>query len=407
MGPITLFDKSFLQSLSADEAVWFDHFFMPIVCPVFYVETLGDLAKGPIKGRSADEIVQDIAGKFPEWSGSPCGFHSELLTNDLLGHHVPLRYQIPRPGGRMVKSGVVFEQTDEEIAFSRWNNGEFERVERLVAVVWRKALGELDLVAAGKEMRSIGFTPKAFETLQDAKDAAQALVAGNVNPYARLALATQFFRIPKDLHPRIAQAWQREAKRTLPEFAAYAAYCLTVEIFFQMALGAGLIGGERPSNRTDIAYLFYLPFSMMFVSSDKLHRQTAPLFMRSEQAFVWGQDLKAALKAVNEHFLKLPEEEREKGISAFAHAPPAGNLVADLWDKFLRKGYRDEPRVKMDPEKEAELVERFKEFSAQPTISSPAASTDDAEMVSVQRKVRKRRGSWWQIAKDYKETSAA
>lgn len=174
-----------------------------------------------------------------------------------------------------------------------------------------------------------------------------------------------------------------------------------------MALGAGLIGGERPSNRTDIAYLFYLPFSMMFVSSDKLHRQTAPLFMRSEQAFVWGQDLKAALKAVNEHFLKLPEEEREKGISAFAHAPPAGNLVADLWDKFLRKGYRDEPRVKMDPEKEAELVERFKEFSAQPTISSPAASTDDAEMVSVQRKVRKRRGSWWQIAKDYKETSAA
>ena len=90
----------------------------------------------------------------------------------------------------MVKSGVVFEQTDEEIAFSRWNNGEFERVERLVAVVWRKALGELDLVAAGKEMRSIGFTPKAFETLQDAKDAAQALVAGNVNPYARLALAT-------------------------------------------------------------------------------------------------------------------------------------------------------------------------------------------------------------------------
>ena len=37
MGPITLFDKSFLQAISLDEAVWFDRF----VCPVFYVETLG------------------------------------------------------------------------------------------------------------------------------------------------------------------------------------------------------------------------------------------------------------------------------------------------------------------------------------------------------------------------------
>lgn len=28
MGPIVLFDKSFLQALSVDEAVWFDHFFL-------------------------------------------------------------------------------------------------------------------------------------------------------------------------------------------------------------------------------------------------------------------------------------------------------------------------------------------------------------------------------------------
>jgi hypothetical protein len=34
MGPITLFDKSFVQAISLDEAVWFDRFFMPVVCPV-------------------------------------------------------------------------------------------------------------------------------------------------------------------------------------------------------------------------------------------------------------------------------------------------------------------------------------------------------------------------------------
>jgi hypothetical protein len=35
MGPIALFDKSFLQAISLDESVWFDHFFLAVVCPLF------------------------------------------------------------------------------------------------------------------------------------------------------------------------------------------------------------------------------------------------------------------------------------------------------------------------------------------------------------------------------------
>jgi hypothetical protein len=44
------------------------------------------------------------------------------------------------------------------------------------------------------------------------------------------------------------------------------------------------------------------------VSSDDLHRRCAPLFLRPDQEFVWGIDMKPALKAVNAHFLQLPEE---------------------------------------------------------------------------------------------------
>jgi len=131
MGPMALFDKSFLQSISTDESVWFDHFFMPIVCPVFYVETLGNLAKEATKRRSPESVVRDIANKFPEWAGSPCGFHVDLVIRDLLGDHVGLRHQIPRPGGRFVKSGVVFDQTPEEEAFHRWRDGKFQDVERI------------------------------------------------------------------------------------------------------------------------------------------------------------------------------------------------------------------------------------------------------------------------------------
>jgi hypothetical protein len=409
LGPIALFDKSFLQSISADESVWFDHFFMPIVCPVFYVETLGDLAKAPGRRGPPEVIVRDIANKFPEWAGSPCVFHSQIAINDLLGNRVELQFQIPRPGGRPVKSGTVFEQTPEEEAFHRWHNGQFHEVERLAAAHWRKALSELDLVAVGKEMRALGFTPSACGSLEEAKAIAEKLVNGADRPYSRLALAAQFFDIPGHLHPQITEAWQRSGKRSLSEFAPYAAYALTVELFFQIALGAGLIGGERPSNRTDIAYLFYLPFAMVFVSSDDLHRRTAPLFMRPDQTFAWGIDLKQALRAVNDHFLQLPEDEREKGISSFAHAPPPGNLAADLWDRFMRKGYRDERPARMErDEDEAELVRRLKAFAKQPTLSAAEMTAgEEAEMISISRMVRKKRGSWWQMPKDFKEQPEA
>src|SRR6266566_2035333 len=136
MGPIALFDKSFLQSIGTDELVWFDHFFLPVICPVFYVETLGDLAKAPTKRGPPEVIVRDIANKFPEWGGSPCSFHIDLVIGDLLGQHVGLKYQIPRPGGRRVKSGTVFDPTPEEQAFHRWHKGEFQEVERLAAAAW-------------------------------------------------------------------------------------------------------------------------------------------------------------------------------------------------------------------------------------------------------------------------------
>jgi hypothetical protein len=282
----------------------------------------------------------------------------------------------------------------------------FKEVERIAATAWRKTLDELDLVSVQKEMRAIGFTQKTCKTLADAKAIADALVAATNNPFAQLALVMQFFHVPRDLHPSIAERWQRSPRQKLSDFAPYAAYALTVEIFFQVALGAGLIGGERPSNRTDIAYLFYLPFCMILISSDDLHRRTAPLFMRDDQSFVWGIDLKADLRSINTHYLQLPESERDKGILSFAKSPPDGSMVADLWDRFMRKGIRDEDPVKMSPEKEAALVAKLKAFSQQPTLSSvEGVPPDEPEMVSVHRMVRHRRGSWWQLPKDYKEPS--
>ena len=68
MAPSALFDKSFLQALSTDEAVWFDHFMMPVICPIFIVETLGDLFKDG-KERQGVEDLRSLAIKALEKEG--------------------------------------------------------------------------------------------------------------------------------------------------------------------------------------------------------------------------------------------------------------------------------------------------------------------------------------------------
>jgi len=400
MGPIALFDKSFLQSLSTDEAVWFDHFFLPVVCPVFYVETLADLAKEPGK-RTPEDVVRDIANKFPEKSGSPCAFHLVLCTSDLLGYPAPMNSQIPRQGARMVKTGAVFDQSPEEIAFQRWQKSEFYEVERLAAAEWRRQLGELDLNAIARELRSLGIDGKSCKSLDQARDLARLLVTGTTLPLARLKLATLFLQVPVQRHNDIIRRWNESGAGTIEKFAPYASFVLTIELFFHIGLAANLIDAGRVSNRTDIAYLCYLPFCNVFVSSDNLHRRCAPLFLRANQEFIWGYDLKAGLSATNAHFLKLPEEEREKGIFSFANAPPKDNYLGELWFRRMGKAAGEVKEVPRDPEKDADLVRQFKEHRKAATLppGDPAAQKDP-DMLSVSRLVRRKRGSWYQIPKD-------
>jgi hypothetical protein len=107
--------------------------------------------------------------------------------------------------------------------------------------------------------------------------------------------------------------------------------------------------------------------------------------MRDNQSFVWGMDLKLALQSINSHFLQLPEAEREKGILSFAKSPPNGNIVTDLWDRFVRKGFRDEEPVKIDPMEEAALVARLKAFNRQPRLRKGEAEGHRVHEVSTLR----------------------
>ena len=134
-GPIAVFDNSALQSLSVDESVFFDNFYLPVVTPLFFVETLADLEKSVRKGHSAEEVVGIIAAKTPVMNGAPNVHHLRLVQHELLGDVIKMDHRPVVGEARRVitgdQRGIVVEQLPEMEAFQRWQEGSFLDLERL------------------------------------------------------------------------------------------------------------------------------------------------------------------------------------------------------------------------------------------------------------------------------------
>ena len=75
----------------------------------------------------------------------------------------------------------------------------------------------------------------------------------------------------------------------------YTTHVFKVDLLFYLGIDRGFISGERASNQADMAYLYYLPFAMVFVSGDELHRRTVPLFLSEDQSYLDIEEMKAAL----------------------------------------------------------------------------------------------------------------
>lgn len=120
----------------------------------------------------------------------------------------------------------------------------------------------------------------------------------------------------------ILARWNAAGLPGIRIYAPYLTHILTVDLFFYLAMAASQVGSQRRSNMADMAYLYYLPFCMVLTSRDNLLVRTAPLFLRADQSFVHGDDLKADLKRLDLHYDALPEEEKKKGVYHFAAYPP-------------------------------------------------------------------------------------
>ena len=408
MGPIILFDKSFLQSLSLDEAVFFDHFFYSNICPILYVETLADLNKIAAGGRPSEEEVSIIADKTPEMNGMTNAFHGQMCVADLLGYRIPMTGQVMLPRGRPVRhggqSGVVFGVSPEVQAFHRWQEHRFMEVEHDFARIWREMLNLTDFDKLTRILRRLGLRPGRCKRLEDAKNIADAMIISHDNPSERIRLTFWSLAIPKKFQRHILLRWALEEQPPLIKFAPYASFVLSVQIFFQIARATELVS-KKPSAVMDISYLFYLPFCMVFTSSDKLHERCAPLFLRPDQKFISGHDLKTDLSRIVDHFDAASEVEKEKGLYAFAEKPPTeqNSLVTRLWDLYL-PNWRNTSNVSVnrDYKEDEYLVKHLQTFAKAPRLRPQEIDFDlqNPDAMVLEHNVSKRRGKWWQLPKD-------
>ncbi|WP_437186695.1 hypothetical protein SH668x_000044 [Planctomicrobium sp. SH668] len=322
---------------------------------------------------------------------------------NLLGKDVFLNGKVVMAGGGKERvSGhvmVAFPETLEAKSFLRWSQGHFGEDEQRAAVDWRNAEvayqteGVIDVLK-----RVNAFEECTCSTLTDVIDAVDSVLM-KLRPDQQVHLAIQLFQLERD-KSTILTRFAQEKNPPLSTFAPYVAFALRIELFYHIGVNASRISKVH---RLDVTYLMYLPFCQVFVSTDWVHRDCAPLFISDGQSVVWGPELKAALKILNDRYSALPESKLCQSLFTIAPCPPLDveNLVTELWKKhgggcLPPQGTREELK---------ELVAFWQ--NQIPTLDEIAESGGNLSLtalppdaVVLKRTSRKRRGSWWRVPEE-------
>jgi len=278
-----MFDKSFLESLNLDEAVWLDQFFLSSITPLFFVETLADLEKQVHRGRTPEQVVGSIARKTPDMQAHLNPHHMSLLWAELNGEKITMDGRIMRAGGQLAQldgqQAIFYQMSPEEEAFNRWQNGEFLDLERQIAKKWRRDVSNVDHSKNYALFKNLYGSFRRPRSLADAKHIAGTLI-DLIEEELSLRFGLSLVGVPPEFHDSVVQRWAAAGKKPLGEFAPY---------------------------------------------------------FRHDQSFIKGPELKADLRRIDEHFSSLPDEVKSQDLFKFAMDLPeeACPLVVQLWDKHL------------------------------------------------------------------------
>lgn len=409
MGPSLIFDKSTLESLNLDDSVWLDHFFRTIITPLFFIETLADLEKLVHNGRTAEQVVGHLARRTPDMNSYPAMHHRKLLDVELSGtNKIVMDGRPVLSGGKPVKlnesKGLIFPKTEEEEAFFRWQRGDFLDLERQMAKFWRRNVCDVDHAEAYAFFQRFFPGGRKPRDLTEAKAMADAYVDAPDREWS-LRFGLSLLGYAPDPQSCVLARWKQEGQPQLRQFAPYFCHTYCVELFFYLAVAADLISRVRQTgkanNKVDISYLHYLPFCHIFTSNDNLHARAVPLFMRSDQTFIRGPDLKAGLQEIDSHYAPLPEDVKAQGLHRFARNPPIETtyFVTRMWDLHVPNWRTSAAPVDLSEDLQKALIDLANRFqdASQPAKPGEQYTIADANFVQIQRSISPQKGKWRRV----------
>lgn len=334
----TIVDKSVLHSLSAREAEWLFHHFRVNIPPVLFSEVLADLekSKGALATGTREGDVRMLAGKIVSHSVFLNAAHHTLIASELAGHNVEMA---GRPIVSNAKSarmpdgsiGLLVDQTPFQAVMDRWCAGDFDGMEREFAKLWRSDQASIDLEALIRETKQLRV--ERVTSLEGVIQQVHATLFGPGRDYIHLDNLMLLAGAEPSGRAAAIRRWNRSGRPPPMLFLPYTTFTARLEAIFVFGLHAGVIT-TRSTNRIDIEYFKYLPFTEVFSSGDRLHADLFPAFARRDQTFILGSDLKASLREMADYYDGLSAEERSHGSMSYADYPPVkmDNAVTRLFD---------------------------------------------------------------------------
>jgi hypothetical protein len=369
--PSIIFDKSTLQSLNTNESVWFDNFYIWVITPTFFIETLADIEKISKSGRTPESVVGDIANKTPDnWYCMHINYR-QLMLDELRWAKIELWFRPYSAWWKIVKTADWFWamvlETPEELALKRWQNWEFIELEREYAKKWRRNLWNHTLhytIELKQKILGSHFKPSSLEELKWFIDK----IMNSPQDDSWIDICLSMGNIDEEIMSIFYSRWSADKKKILAKLAPYFSYVMTANLVFTLWSWLWLLEW-LPHSETqyiDLSYIYYLPFSKLFVSHDKFHKRLVPVFLQEDQLFISGEDMKEDLAKLNTYYSSLPDEIKERGISTFATCPPESDefLITRLWDKYMRKDWREIMKAWINPSisQNQEVLDKVRSF---------------------------------------------
>jgi hypothetical protein len=377
IGPLLIFDKSFLQMLNPEEVFELSVHFKFVGTPTLIGEIIADLKSEPSKRGLPSEVVQALSRKMQKAHGLQPANYRKLALANLYAHEISMIGQVPvdrgAPNVRMIDNGrgLLYDSTPEQMLWERWANGEFSTNDELTATTWRNGIDQIDLDGLSALWKE--FSWRHFSSAKNQAELVSALdeFLRDTAPMVQreiLNMTLDLMKASPQDH-RVAHALMSIGEmRSVIEFAPYAASVLRLFLAFACGLARGFIG-PRPTNYIDLQYLYYSPFCMVFVSNDKFHREMWAA-TSGVHSFVWGKDLKDDLRGRIE-MRAQGEQSAGYGLNQEC-APPAAHtpssVIAEMWSTYMRmrekSNLADRARTFDDlaPEIQQQFSDAMKEF---------------------------------------------